>query len=118
MRLREALRDAPAAQRIVIQTNPPPPLAKAFNFPPPLAGEGGVGVLTLPMSDTVKEVVDGIVRRTVPRETVVRVTGPWVSDREALAHALAQVAEAGTHISDMIGLCEAARLRVRVLAAR
>jgi len=108
----------------VIQTNneepanPDTPLAKAFNFPPPLAGEGRVGVLTLPMSDTVKEVVDGIVRRTVPRETVVRVTGPWVFDREALVHALAQVAEAGTHITDMIGFCEAAHVRVRVLPLR
>ena len=97
----------------MIQTNNEEPA----NPPPPL-GEGRVGVYTLPMSDTVKEVVDGIVRRTVLRETVVRVTGPWVFDREALAHALAQVPEAGTHISDMIEFSEAAHIRVRVLPVR
>ena len=97
----------------MIQTNNEEPA----NPPPPL-GEGRVGVYTLPMSDTVKEVVDRIVRRTVLRETVVRVTGPWVFDREALAHALAQVREPGTHISDMIGFCEAAHIRVRVLPVR
>jgi len=44
------------------------------------------------MSDTVKEVVNGRVRRTVPREGLVQVTGPWVFDREALVEALSRVA--------------------------
>jgi 2-C-methyl-D-erythritol 4-phosphate cytidylyltransferase len=88
---------------------------KAFDFPPPLAGEGGVGVFTMPMSDTVKEVVHGRVRRTVPRETLVQVIGPWVFDREALADALTQAAGSGTSITDMIGFTEAARVHVRVL---
>ncbi len=77
-----------------------------------------MGVITLPMSDTVKEVVDGRVRRTVPRETLVRVIGPWVFDREALVDALSAIGGAETPISDMIGFCEAAHLRVRVLPAR
>jgi 2-C-methyl-D-erythritol 4-phosphate cytidylyltransferase len=67
------------------------------------------------MSDTVKEVVDGRVRRTVPRETLVQLIGPWVFDREALANALTRVAGSGTSITDMIGLSEAARVHVRVL---
>jgi len=70
------------------------------------------------MSDTVKEVVDGRVRRTVPRETLIQVIGPWVFDREALVDAMTRVAGAETSITDMIGLCEAAHVRVRVLPAR
>jgi 2-C-methyl-D-erythritol 4-phosphate cytidylyltransferase len=70
------------------------------------------------MSDTVKEVVDGKVRRTVPRETLVQVIGPWVFDREALADALTRVAGGEAGVTDMIGLCQAARLRVRVLPER
>ena len=81
-------------------------------------GEGRVGVVTIPMSDTVKEVVDGRVRRTVPRETLVQVIGPWVFDREALVDALTRVTPREAEITDMIGLCEAARVRVRALPRR
>jgi 2-C-methyl-D-erythritol 4-phosphate cytidylyltransferase len=70
------------------------------------------------MSDTVKEVVDGKVRRTVPRETLVQVIGPWVFDREALDDALTRVAGGEAGVTDMIGLCQAARLRVRALPVR
>ncbi len=77
-----------------------------------------MGVVAIPMSDTVKEVVDGRVRRTVPRETLIQVIGPWVFDREALVDAMTRVAGAETSITDMIGLCEAAHVRVRVLPAR
>jgi len=110
-RLREALGDAPAAKRILIA-----------NGPLPLAGVGttGVpaGVVAIPMSDTVKEVVDGRVRRTVPRETLVQVIGPWVFDREALVDAMTRLAGAETAITDMIGFCEAAQVKVRVLLGR
>jgi len=81
-------------------------------------GEGRVGVVTIPMSDTVKEVVDGRVRRTVPRETLVQVIGPWVFDREALVDALTRVTAREAEITDMIGLCDAARVRVRALPRR
>jgi 2-C-methyl-D-erythritol 4-phosphate cytidylyltransferase len=70
------------------------------------------------MSDTVKEVVNGRVRRTVPRESLVQVTGPWVFDREALVDALSSVAGQETQITDVIELCESARLRVRALPAQ
>jgi len=70
------------------------------------------------MSDTVKEVVDGTVRRTVPRETLVQVIGPWVFDRGAFVDALTRLAGAETAITDMIAFCEAAHVSVRVLPAR
>jgi hypothetical protein len=117
-RLREAIRDAPAAERIVIQTSDHPPHQReAANDPPPL-GEGRVGVVTHAMSDTVKEVVDGKVRRTVARETLVHVVGPWIFDREALVDALTRLAGGEGELTDMIGLSQAARLRVRALQAR
>ena len=75
-------------------------------------------VFTVPMSDTVKEVVAGKVRRTVLRETLVQVVGPWIFDREALADALTRLGDEETETADMIGLCQAAHVRVRVLAAR
>jgi len=77
-----------------------------------------VGVVTLAMSDTVKEVVNGRVRRTVPREGLVQVTGPWVFDREALVEALSRVAGSEARISDTIGLCDVAQMRVRALPAQ
>ena len=77
-----------------------------------------MGVFTAPMSDTVKEVVGGKVRRTVSRETLVQVTGPWVFDREALVEALGRVAGNEARITDMIGLCDVAQMRVRALPAR
>jgi 2-C-methyl-D-erythritol 4-phosphate cytidylyltransferase len=66
------------------------------------------------MSDTVKEVVEGKLRRTVPRETLVQLIGPWIFERETLAEALARIGGAA-EINDMIGLCQAARLHVRTL---
>ena len=99
------------------RANHPPPLWDVVNHPPPLE-EAGAAVCTLPMSDTVKEVVDGKVRRTVPRETLVQVIGPWIFDRDTLADALARVAAGEAAITDMIGLCQAARLRVRTLPVR
>jgi 2-C-methyl-D-erythritol 4-phosphate cytidylyltransferase len=77
-----------------------------------------VAVVAVPMSDTVKEVVDGRVRRTVPRETIVHVIGPWLFDRQTLADALTRVAGREAQIADMTGFCVAAKLRVRVLAER
>ena len=48
----------------------------------------------------------------------VQVTGPWVFDREALVEALARVAGNEARITDMIGLCDVAQMRVRALPAQ
>ncbi|HEX9546803.1 MAG TPA: hypothetical protein VF942_05665 [Acidimicrobiales bacterium] len=70
------------------------------------------------MSDTCKEVVEGVVRATVTRQSLVTLRGPWVFTREALADALTRVEGRETEIVDLTGFCEAARLRVRVLPGR
>ena len=74
-------------------------------------------VIAVPVTDTCKEVVDGLVRRTIPRDTLVDARGPWTFQRDALMLALDRIG-AGAEISNMIELCQAARLRVRVLIRR
>ena len=87
----------------------------------PPAGAGRVGadvtVIAVPVTDTCKEVVDGLVRRTIPRDTLVDARGPWTFQRDTLMLALDRIG-AGAEISNMIELCQAARLRVRVLIPR
>lgn len=75
-------------------------------------------VYGVPVSDTCKEVVDELVRRTVPRDTLVVARGPWVFSRQGVADALSAVAGREAEIRDLIAFCEAARIRVRVLPAR
>lgn len=70
------------------------------------------------MSDTCKEVVDGLVRRTIPRETLVALRGPWIFSRQALEDALGTVAGREAEIRDLIGFCDVAGVRLRVLPAR
>ena len=73
-----------------------------------------ITVVAVPVTDTCKEVVDGLVRRTIPRDTLVDARGPWAFQHEALVQALDRVGT-GADISNLIELCRAARLRVRVL---
>jgi 2-C-methyl-D-erythritol 4-phosphate cytidylyltransferase len=113
-RLREALRDTPNVRRVAVHTD------HVSAKHPHLLGEesvGEVGVVVVPVTDTVKEVVDGRVRRTVPRDTLVQVVGPWVFRRESLADALTRVVGREAQIAGMIEFCEAAGVRVRVLPA-
>lgn len=108
-RLRDALSGAPITERLLISSEP--------GFLQTVEGQGGgddVTVVAGPVTDTCKEVVDGLVRRTLPRDTLVDARGPWTFGREALLKALDRVGT-GADISNLIELCQAARLRVRVL---
>ena len=111
MRLREALDRAKGAKRFVLS-----------EIPSPLAGEGQGGgyevtVVAVPVTDTCKEVVGGRVRRTIPRDTLVDARGPWTFPRESLMQALDLVGS-GAQVGNLIELCRAARLRVRVLLSQ
>jgi 2-C-methyl-D-erythritol 4-phosphate cytidylyltransferase len=116
-RLRSALTQNPGAKRFVIRTRPESLSSSA-------AGEGAefvkgfadhpVGVIALPITDTCKEVVNGVVRRTVPRDTLVDARGPWFFARDALERALEAVTGREEGISSALALCRAAGLRVRV----
>ena len=80
----------------------------------PLGGGYGITVLATPITDTCKEVVDGLVCRTVPRDTLVDARGPWLFGREDLVQALDRVGP-NVAITNLVDLCRVARLRVRVL---
>jgi hypothetical protein len=123
-RLRQALDAAPNATRFVLNFSPA--LARegqggSINFPSPSGGGQGGGydvtVIAVPVTDTCKEVVDGIVRRTIPRDALVDAHGPWTFRREALTQALDRVGS-GAQVSNLVELCHAARLRVRMLIRR
>jgi 2-C-methyl-D-erythritol 4-phosphate cytidylyltransferase len=105
---------SPQAQRFVIQgddhLSSDELLAESEPYPASVYGD--------PESDTCKEVVDGLVRRTVPRETLAVARGPWVFTRQALADGLSAVAGREAEIPDLIAFCEAGRVRVRVLPDR
>jgi 2-C-methyl-D-erythritol 4-phosphate cytidylyltransferase len=86
----------------------------------PLAAEGqgggyAVSVTAVPVSDTCKEVIDGLVRRTVPRDSLVTVTGPWVFTRESLIDALTRIEGREGGITGMVDFSQTARLKVRVV---
>lgn len=74
-----------------------------------------VSVAAVPVSDTVKEVIDRLVRRTIPRETLVEARGPWIFTRDALVDALARSTNHESQVPQLVALCEIGRLRVRVL---
>jgi hypothetical protein len=116
-RLRNAVTENPGANRFVISTQP--------EFPSPFGGGQGEGflgeaadypvsVVAITISDTCKEVVNGMVRRTVPRDTLVDARGPWLFAHDALERALETVTGREEGISSMLAFCRAAGLRVRV----
>lgn len=72
-------------------------------------------MIAVPMNDTCKEVVDGMVRRTVPRDMIAEARGPWFFARDELVTALEQAIGQEQRITDMVALCRIANLRVRVL---
>jgi len=105
--LRAALDARPQASRFLIGA----PSVPAFMVDP----DAPVNVVGAAVSDTCKEVVDGFVRRTVPRENLVTLTGPWLVSREALTAALDRVA-AGSAL-DPLELLRGSGLPIHVSTA-
>lgn len=73
-----------------------------------------VVVVTVPITDTCKEVIDGNVRRTIPRDTLADARGPWLFPREIISNALDRVSLRDS-ISSLVDLCRVARLDVRAV---
>ena len=104
--LRAALDSAPKAARFLLGEGELP--ASALESDEPVVAVGQA------VADTCKEVVDGRVRRTVPRDSLVNLRGPWLISRQALAEALARAAGLAPP-QDLVGLCRLAGLRIRVV---
>jgi hypothetical protein len=78
--LRSAVDSRPEAVRFLIGTGSLPPGASESTAPLLVVGRA--------IGDTCKEVADGLVRRTLPRENLVYLTGPWLVSRVVLTQAL------------------------------
>lgn len=77
-----------------------------------LQGEDAV-VRAVPVTDTCKQVVDGVVSRTLSRESLVDVRGPWLIGRQRLATALGRVAD-DADVQSMLDICRLGRVPVRL----
>lgn len=74
-----------------------------------------VNVVGSPVSDTIKEVSGGRVIRTIPRDSLVDLSGPWLFTREALTRAVSGASQSLSRIESIVDMCRVAQLRVRVL---
>ena len=121
--LRQALARRPTAERFVyfgvasepsLPLDPLPPVGRDREG----VQEAGVIVVRgLRPTDTCKEVVGGRVRRTVSRERLVELKGPWVCSRETIELALDRAVADGSRITNILDLSRLARLRIKVIAS-
>jgi 2-C-methyl-D-erythritol 4-phosphate cytidylyltransferase len=79
------------------------------------AGAGEITVVGVPVSDTIKEVRDGLVRRTIPRETLADLRGPWLVNRDQLLATIARAQRERRVPASVVDLCRNAGLTVRVI---
>lgn len=78
------------------------------------ARDHGAAITAIPVTDTIKEVADGAVVRTVPRDALRAAQTPQAFRRDALAEAMARAEAAGRRFTDEAGLLEWAGKRVLV----
>jgi 2-C-methyl-D-erythritol 4-phosphate cytidylyltransferase len=67
------------------------------------------------VTDTYKEVSGDRVVRTVARDSLVDVQGPWLFDRSTLERAIATAQRSGAACSGVVDLCRIAGLPVRLV---
>ena len=107
--LRGVLARHPRADRFVYFGNAP-----VTALPDQLEEPGVMAVQGVRPTDTCKEVIDGVVVRTVPRERLIELAGPWACSRETIQLAVDRVSHDATSITSLLELCRAAGLRIRV----
>jgi 2-C-methyl-D-erythritol 4-phosphate cytidylyltransferase len=113
--LREALLLAPQAKALLVYEGADPQSPSAL--PAGAARGHAIAVSVIPITDTVKEVADGLVVRTVPRDTLVDARGPWMLDRDAVTAALDRAALA-PQAETFVDLCRISGMRVQVVLAK
>ena len=82
-----------------------------------LDGGADAVIAAAPVTDTIKEAADGVVRRTLDRSVLWAVQTPQVFRRAALEAALAQPDDVLAAATDDAGLVEARGGEVRVVAS-
>ncbi len=75
-------------------------------------------IVAVPVSDTIKRVVNDLVRETVPRDDLVSVQTPQAFEKALLLEAFASAAESGTTVTDEASLIESLGFEVHVVPGR
>jgi 2-C-methyl-D-erythritol 4-phosphate cytidylyltransferase len=111
----DALDAAEPSARVVIMEADRPFLSGRTAQLLEAAGDAPASAVAVAVSDTYKEVRARLVTRTVPRETLVEVQGPWVFERLRLEEAIGRIRGEGRSCSSPLDLCRMAAIPVRLL---
>ncbi len=111
------LEDLPEEVRVVVVHDAARPLATDATIERVIAAarEGTGAVAAIPVVDTLKEVEDGRIVRTVSREHLWRAQTPQGFPRDMLERAYLEARQARVDASDDAALCERLGLPVRVV---
>lgn len=93
------------------------PLVDAALFDATVAAaiESGAAIAAVPVTDTIKQVRDGTVVATVPREDLVNVQTPQAFQKALLLYAFEFASQTGASVTDEAGLVEAIGAPIRVV---
>lgn len=78
----------------------------------------GAAIVAVPVSDTIKRVIDDVVRETLPRDELVSVQTPQAFRKALLVDAFASAAASGTSVTDEASLIESLGHEVHVVPGR
>ncbi len=107
---------APPSRRVLVyDANRPLLKAGAVSAALGATRDWPVAVVAQAVSDTYKEIAKERVRRTVPRDQLLQLLGPWIFERTALEQALDGSRRRGFADQDELVLCQKAGLAVRLL---
>jgi 2-C-methyl-D-erythritol 4-phosphate cytidylyltransferase len=114
--IRRALDLVPSSEQIVLQHPDLPPMSPA-NLRALLkaAGDSQAAAAAVPVTSTYKQVVDGYVRSTLPRDHLFLLHGVMVIDRRRLAEALESDLRSGWGCTDEVSLCRRAGIPVQLV---
>jgi 2-C-methyl-D-erythritol 4-phosphate cytidylyltransferase len=79
------------------------------------AAESGAAIAAMPVADTLKRVIDGVIVATIPREQVWAAQTPQAVRTDLLRRSFAHAASAGIEVTDEAGLVEALDIPVVVV---
>ena len=82
------------------------------------ARENRAAIVAVPVSDTIKRVVNDVVLETVPRDELVSVQTPQAFSKALLLDAFASAAESGATVTDEASLIESLGSEVHVVPGR
>jgi 2-C-methyl-D-erythritol 4-phosphate cytidylyltransferase len=114
--LHYALQTAPASERILLH-EPNRPLTSAAGLRSFIraAGAHPAAAMVAPVKSTYKEVVDGRVRSTMPRNQLFQLQHVLAVDRAPLEEAISTALQQGWDEGDEFALCQWAGIRIELI---